>query len=85
MKIVYILNVWTQAAYSEQPKPVLVYIHGGGFQEGSGSVAVYDGSSLAQKGLVVVTIIIDSGFWDFLPTLISLLTLLTRRPGITVF
>ena len=50
------LNVWTQADYSEQPKPVLLYIHGGAFQEGSGSVAVYDGSSLAQKGLIVVTI-----------------------------
>ena len=59
------LNVWTQAAYSEQPKPVLVYIHGGAFQEGSGSVAVYDGSSLAQKGLVVVTINYRLGILGF--------------------
>ena len=59
------LNVWTQAAYSEQPKPVLVYIHGGGFQEGSGSVAVYDGSSLAQKGLVVVTVNYRLGILGF--------------------
>ena len=59
------LNVWTQAAYSERPKPVLVYIHGGGFQEGSGSVAVYDGSSLAQNGLVVVTINYRLGILGF--------------------
>ncbi|MCY3595460.1 MAG: carboxylesterase family protein [Bacteroidetes bacterium] len=60
------LNVWTQAAYSGEPKPVLVYIHGGGFQEGSGSVAVYDGSSLAQKGLIVVTINYRLGILGFL-------------------
>ncbi|MXW83705.1 MAG: carboxylesterase family protein [Rhodothermaceae bacterium] len=59
------LNVWTQAEYSEQPKPVLVYIHGGAFQEGSGSVAVYDGSRLAQKGLVVVTINYRLGILGF--------------------
>ncbi|MCY3614473.1 MAG: carboxylesterase family protein [Bacteroidetes bacterium] len=59
------LNVWTQAEYSEQPKPVLLYIHGGAFQEGSGSVAVYDGSSLAQKGLIVVTINYRLGILGF--------------------
>lgn len=49
------LNVWTTVS-DDQAKPVLVYIHGGGFSEGSGTVPIYDGESLAKKGLVVVTI-----------------------------
>lgn len=50
------LNVWALAERSETPRPVLMYIHGGGFREGSGSVALYDGEALAKKGLVVVTV-----------------------------
>jgi para-nitrobenzyl esterase len=49
------LNVWTGAKAGEQ-RPVLVWIHGGGFAEGSGSLPSFDGETLAQKGLVVVTI-----------------------------
>jgi para-nitrobenzyl esterase len=36
--------------------PVMVFIHGGGFSSGSGSLALYDGSNLARHGTVVVTI-----------------------------
>ncbi|MDR3263525.1 MAG: carboxylesterase family protein [Clostridiales bacterium] len=36
--------------------PVLLFIHGGAFVFGSGSTFVYDGSALAAKGVVVVTI-----------------------------
>lgn len=50
------LNIWTHARAADAKHPVLVYIHGGGFTEGSGSVALYDGTALAQKGIVVVTI-----------------------------
>ncbi len=50
------LNIWTAAPDTEAKHPVLVYIHGGGFNEGSGSVATYDGERLAQKGLIIVTI-----------------------------
>ena len=49
------LNVWTGAKAGEQ-RPVLVWIHGGGFAEGSGSMPSFDGETLAKKGLVVVTI-----------------------------
>ena len=49
------LNVWTTARAGDN-HPVLVYIHGGGFNEGSGSVPVYDGEALAKKGLIVVTV-----------------------------
>jgi para-nitrobenzyl esterase len=47
------LNVWT-ASRSNERRPVLVYVYGGGFSSGSGDVPVYDGSPLAERGLVVV-------------------------------
>jgi para-nitrobenzyl esterase len=60
------LNVWTAAESREEGRPVLVYIHGGGFGEGSGSVSLYDGASLARKGLVVVTTNYRLGVLGFL-------------------
>tara|TARA_R110002020_G_scaffold454448_1_gene669993 strand:+ start:131757 stop:133358 length:1602 start_codon:yes stop_codon:yes gene_type:complete len=50
------LNVWAPAAAKTENLPVLVYIHGGGFNAGDGSELRYDGASLAEKGIVVVTI-----------------------------
>jgi len=58
------LNVWTAGAGAR--RPVLVYIYGGGFNEGSGSVAIYDGEALAKKGLVVVTFNYRVGVFGFL-------------------
>jgi para-nitrobenzyl esterase len=46
--------------------PVLVWIHGGGFQEGSGSVPIYRGSGLAGRGVVVVSINYRLGLFGFL-------------------
>lgn len=48
------LNVWTPALDDGRRRPVLVYIHGGGFNNGSGSAAVYDGTRLSRRGDVVV-------------------------------
>jgi para-nitrobenzyl esterase len=59
------LNVWTAAAVTER-LPVMAYIYGGGFNEGSSSVAVYDGASLAARGVVVVTINYRTGPLGFL-------------------
>ena len=50
------LNVWTAATSSNARLPVMFWIYGGAFNEGSSSVAVYDGSALARKGVIVVTI-----------------------------
>jgi para-nitrobenzyl esterase len=60
------LNVWTPKAESNAKHPVLVWIHGGGFVSGSGSVAVYQGAQFAKKGIVVVTINYRLGALGFL-------------------
>ena len=44
------LNVWTPAKSGRDKLPVLVYIFGGGFQNGDGSEPRYDGESMARKG-----------------------------------
>jgi para-nitrobenzyl esterase len=50
------LNVWTPAKSGNERLPVLVYIFGGGFQNGDGSEPRYDGESMARKGIVAVTV-----------------------------
>jgi len=50
------LNVWTGARNKSEKRPVMVYIYGGGFSEGSNAVAVYNGEELAKKGVVLVDI-----------------------------
>ena len=49
------LNLWT-AAKAPDKRPVMVWIHGGALTRGSGSNAVYDGTALAKRGVVLVTI-----------------------------
>jgi len=49
------INVWTPAARrSGATRPVLVWLHGGGFTFGAGSQPMYDGAALARRGDVVV-------------------------------
>jgi para-nitrobenzyl esterase len=48
------LNVWTPAARGDKRLPVMVWIHGGGFVNGSATAALYDGGNLARDGVVVV-------------------------------
>jgi para-nitrobenzyl esterase len=51
------LNVWTPALADGKKRPVLVWLHGGGFAWGSGAWPIYDGTNLARKGdAVVVTV-----------------------------
>lgn len=48
------LNVWTPAVGDGGRRPVMVWIHGGGYSIGSGSWPLYDGTALARRGDVVV-------------------------------
>ncbi len=50
------LNVWTGAEAQSDRLPVMVWIHGGGLARGSGSTPAYDGTKLAERGVVVVSI-----------------------------
>jgi para-nitrobenzyl esterase len=49
------LNVFTPAA-DDAKRPVMVWIHGGGFSTGSGRVPWYSGHNFARDGIVCVTI-----------------------------
>ncbi|MSP00319.1 MAG: carboxylesterase/lipase family protein [Acetobacteraceae bacterium] len=52
-----ILNIWTPALRDHHKRPVMVWIHGGGFSVGSGGSPVCDGTNLARKGdAVIVTL-----------------------------
>ncbi|KAA2252999.1 carboxylesterase/lipase family protein [Solihabitans fulvus] len=60
------LNVWTPEP-GGPPRPVLVFVHGGGFLTGSGGLDWYDGAELALRGgIVVVTINYRLGALGFL-------------------
>jgi para-nitrobenzyl esterase len=50
------LNIWSPDIEASTPAPVMVWIHGGGFAVGSGAESRYDGTNLAAKGIVVVTV-----------------------------
>ena len=51
------LNIWTASLSSQARRPVMVWFHGGGFENGSGSSPWYDGAALARgEDVVVVTI-----------------------------
>lgn len=50
------LNIWSPAKTAGERLPVMVWIHGGGFNFGASSQAEYHGANLAKKGVVVVTL-----------------------------
>jgi para-nitrobenzyl esterase len=50
------LNIWTPTRGQAGKLPVMVWFHGGGFAQGSGSLPSFDGEALARRGVVVVTI-----------------------------
>ena len=58
------LNVWS-ASSDDDKLPVMVWIHGGGLTRGSGSTGWYDGTALARKGVVVVTINYRLGIFGY--------------------
>lgn len=58
------LNIW--AKKSSTKKAVLVYIYGGGFVSGGAGCDIYDGTEMAKKDIVFVTINYRVGVFGFL-------------------
>ena len=52
------LNIWRGSAPASEPRPVLVYIPGGGYATGSAALPLYDGEALASRG-DVITVTLD--------------------------
>ncbi|WP_392552385.1 carboxylesterase family protein [Orbus wheelerorum] len=48
------LNIWAPVK-SKKELPVIIYLHGGGFVEGSTNVAIYDGENLAKQDVIFVS------------------------------
>lgn len=61
------LNVWSSYA-ATYGKPVLVYIHGGGYNSGGASCEVYDGEAMAKRNVVFVSIQYRVGALGYLAT-----------------
>lgn len=59
------LNLWKPKGAAKK-LPVLVFIHGGGFGGGAGSLPIYDGAKLAARGAVVITINYRVGVLGFM-------------------
>ncbi|MBI5830996.1 MAG: carboxylesterase/lipase family protein [Armatimonadetes bacterium] len=59
------LNLWCPADRA-QPRPVMVWIHGGGLVNGGSAKGYYDGTQLARRGVIVVTINYRLGAFGFL-------------------
>jgi para-nitrobenzyl esterase len=60
------LNIWTPAKRIVERLPVIVWIHGGGYRNGSASMPLYWGDQLAHQGVIVVTIAYRLGPLGFL-------------------
>jgi len=59
------LNLWAPAKIAE-PRAVMVWFHGGGNTTGHGSSLIFDGTRLAEKGVLVVTANYRMGSFGFL-------------------
>ncbi len=49
-----VLNVWTPSAGREPKRPVMVWLHGGGYSASSSGYTIFDGANLARKHDVVL-------------------------------
>lgn len=59
------LNIWTPANFANEGLPVLIYFNGGGLMAGSGSEPRYDGTAIAQLGVIGVTANYREGIFGF--------------------
>ncbi|MFE7676847.1 carboxylesterase/lipase family protein [Streptomyces albidoflavus] len=60
------LNIWTTSLDPAARQPVMFWIHGGGFLNGAASMPLYDGASLARRGVTVVSVEYRLGAFGFL-------------------
>ncbi|MBW9154528.1 carboxylesterase family protein (plasmid) [Clostridium estertheticum] len=60
------LNVWTGSKSTNEHRPVIVFIHGGSFLTGAGSIDAYNGEAMAKKGVVFVTLNYRLGIFGFM-------------------
>lgn len=60
------LNVWSGAQKSDERRPVMVWLHGGGFQFGTSGDPRWEGQNLAKKGVVVVSLNYRLGVFGFM-------------------
>ena len=58
------LNVW-RPVRSTRPLPVMVWLHGGSLVRGSAAIALTDGSALARRGIVLVSINYRVGYLGY--------------------
>jgi para-nitrobenzyl esterase len=49
------VNLWSPSLGSQEKLPVMVWIYGGGYRSGTAAQAIYDGTRLAERGVIVVT------------------------------
>ena len=47
------LNIWTSGLNDGGKRPVMVWLHGGGYARGSGASSSYEGTNIARRGDVV--------------------------------
>jgi para-nitrobenzyl esterase len=60
------INIWTPARTGSERLAALVWMHGGSFKSGSGSVPIYEGRKLAARGIIVATLNYRLGVLGFL-------------------
>jgi len=60
------LNIWAPRANARTPLPVIVWIYGGGYRNGSASMPLYWGDRLAKRDVIVVTVAYRLGPLGFL-------------------
>jgi para-nitrobenzyl esterase len=61
-----LLNIWTPAKTAQEHLPVIVWIYGGGYTNGSAAMPLYWGDRLAQQRVIVVTVAYRLGPLGFL-------------------
>lgn len=60
------LNIWTPAEDEQEKLPVVLYIHGGGFQQGSPYGVMFDGEAYGKRGIIFVTAAFRLNVFGFL-------------------